>query len=333
MNARPARAPALRVRVLPRRAIGSRVVRRPWRCFQCEIRSGDAEVTDSADSTKGELFVCFTAHSFCVSFAPAAIGAASTGGHNGMRRTITSLTMALLVVGGFTEPIAIGAPAVHADIPPAVVPAPAGGTISGQVTDDQGAVIPGVTIQVLGAVTKTLGTGPEGRYLFTDLPDGSYRVSVNTGSPKPPTFSPFQNYPESIDVTSVAGQTGVDFVLPRPAIVTGTVRNEAGVPVPNAQIAGLALFQSVSTGPDGSISPPSIPELGRSPRRPPATSATHRRSATSGTSTRSMSTPLSAKSSPRISYSIRAARSVAAWSTPMASALRRRSYRQASSTR
>ena len=167
-----------------------------------------------------------------------------------MRRTISSLVMALLMVGGLMQPLGTAVRAVEAAAPaPAVTPS--GGTISGQVTDDRGAPIPGTQVQILGTFVQTVQTGADGAYSVAGLADGSYRVSVDTGHPKPPNFSPFRAFPELINVTSTVGQAGVDFELPRPAIITGTVRNEAGIAVPNAQIGGLDSFQYVVTGPDG----------------------------------------------------------------------------------
>ena len=160
--------------------------------------------------------------------------------------------MSLLVIGGVVQPMALSAPTVEAAPPPAVA-APAGGTISGLVTDDRGAPLGGVTVQSFGVFSQTTQTGPDGRYLFSGLSNGSYRLAVDSSVVQTPTFSPFVPYPSLVNVSSVVGQAGVDFELQRPAIVTGTVRDQAGVPVPNAQIGGIAnIFPpGVVTGPDG----------------------------------------------------------------------------------
>jgi hypothetical protein len=55
------------------------------------------------------------------------------------------------------------------------------GTISGTVTDESKGVLPGVAIEVVNAdtgVTRSLVTGPDGRYQALSLPPGTYRVTA-----------------------------------------------------------------------------------------------------------------------------------------------------------
>ena len=54
------------------------------------------------------------------------------------------------------------------------------GTIQGTVTDTTGASLPGVTVEARNEETnqgKTVVSGNDGRYIFLQLPPGSYRVS------------------------------------------------------------------------------------------------------------------------------------------------------------
>jgi hypothetical protein len=56
------------------------------------------------------------------------------------------------------------------------------GTVDGQVTDQSGAVIPGVTVELTGAHlqgTKTVVTGTDGRYRFLSLVPGDYSVTAS----------------------------------------------------------------------------------------------------------------------------------------------------------
>ena len=54
----------------------------------------------------------------------------------------------------------------------------AGGNITGTATDDQGGVMPGVTVTIQGAdLTQTFVTDGEGRYRFLDLAPGTYKVT------------------------------------------------------------------------------------------------------------------------------------------------------------
>ena len=54
-----------------------------------------------------------------------------------------------------------------------------GGNIYGTVTDEQGAVLPGVVVTINGSDrTQSVTTGPDGKYRFISLPPGSYKVST-----------------------------------------------------------------------------------------------------------------------------------------------------------
>ena len=53
------------------------------------------------------------------------------------------------------------------------------GTIQGVVRDSGGAPMSGAQIRALGdGVTVTTDAGPDGSYIFTDVPPGEYRVQV-----------------------------------------------------------------------------------------------------------------------------------------------------------
>src|SRR5215510_9446691 len=56
-----------------------------------------------------------------------------------------------------------------------------GADLSGTVTDESGAVLPGATVtvtQVETNLTRTTVTDPRGRYLAAALPPGSYRIAI-----------------------------------------------------------------------------------------------------------------------------------------------------------
>ena len=53
------------------------------------------------------------------------------------------------------------------------------GTVSGVVQDQQGGVLPGVTVTLAGSDrTLTFVTGEDGRYRFLNVPPGTYKVTA-----------------------------------------------------------------------------------------------------------------------------------------------------------
>ena len=60
------------------------------------------------------------------------------------------------------------------------------GTIQGMVLDPQGAVVPGAEVEVRNLDTnlkRTFTTGPDGRFVFLQLPPGRYRVGEKSTDP------------------------------------------------------------------------------------------------------------------------------------------------------
>src|SRR4051812_25295998 len=54
-----------------------------------------------------------------------------------------------------------------------------GGTLSGTITDEQGGVLPGVTVTISGSDRTTDGVSDEGgKYRFLNLAPGLYKVSL-----------------------------------------------------------------------------------------------------------------------------------------------------------
>ncbi|HEX2342593.1 MAG TPA: carboxypeptidase-like regulatory domain-containing protein, partial [Vicinamibacterales bacterium] len=57
--------------------------------------------------------------------------------------------------------------------------AQASGTVTGSVSDEQGGVLPGVTVTIVGNDrTATFVTEADGKYRFLNLPPGTYRITA-----------------------------------------------------------------------------------------------------------------------------------------------------------
>ena len=63
-------------------------------------------------------------------------------------------------------------------------------TLSGAITDDAGAPVPGASVTIkAGEVTRDVLTGDDGRFVIDDLPLGSAEVTVTSDGRKPRTFT------------------------------------------------------------------------------------------------------------------------------------------------
>ncbi|NMO19901.1 carboxypeptidase regulatory-like domain-containing protein [Pyxidicoccus fallax] len=85
-----------------------------------------------------------------------------------------------------------------------VLPSVPSYTVTGRVTDSDGAPIPGATVTVLDTPLSTLVTGTDGRYVYDGVPVGEYDVRVEAGG----CFEPVTRR------LVVAGPTTLDFTLP-----------------------------------------------------------------------------------------------------------------------
>jgi outer membrane receptor protein involved in Fe transport len=95
------------------------------------------------------------------------------------------------------------------------------GTIRGDVTDADGAPLPGVTITVTGerGVERVVTTGANGRYLIVSVPPGSYTVSAELSGMATRRF-------ENLRVT-IGGYAAADFQLTGEVSEEITVTSEA----------------------------------------------------------------------------------------------------------
>ena len=68
----------------------------------------------------------------------------------------------------------------------ASLPAPALGVVAGLVTDaDRGTPVAGASVALAGSGRPDVTTGPDGRYLFEDVPGGSYQLEITAGGYQP----------------------------------------------------------------------------------------------------------------------------------------------------
>jgi hypothetical protein len=111
--------------------------------------------------------------------------------------------------------------------------------VSGQVTDDGGNPVPGVTVTIDGQSTTT---GPDGRYLFDSVPVGEHTAVIT----EPPGFTITESPPPfTVPEDSETAITDVDFELTENPALSGTVASNG---------AGVAGVTVTASGPDGTLS-------------------------------------------------------------------------------
>lgn len=126
--------------------------------------------------------------------------------------------------------------------------------VSGRVTDDGGAPIAGVTVEIDGQTTTT---DANGAYLFDSVPVGTHTATITTPDGYTLVTSPA---PVEVPQGSETPITGVDFVVAANPALEGAV-TAAGIGVPGVTVTATGDGGTVSavTGADGSYRFPSLP--------------------------------------------------------------------------
>lgn len=136
---------------------------------------------------------------------------------------------------------------------PGVRKAPVGtGIISGRVTDaDTGMPLRRALVNLNGPMARAAYTDHEGRYRFTQLPNGTYFVMANPG-PNRASYQPIQfgeaapaagllTRGKPIELSDGTTLENVDIALYRTGVITGRVTDVYGEPVSRAQVSGWLL--------------------------------------------------------------------------------------------
>ena len=108
------------------------------------------------------------------------------------------------------------------------------GQISGRVTDESGAVLPGVTVTATQTATgqmRTTVTDAAGTYVLPNLPTGPYRLEA--------MLQGFRTYVQTGIVLQVAGTPSINVVLGIGALEQA-VTVEAAAPIVDVQSAGIS---------------------------------------------------------------------------------------------
>jgi len=106
--------------------------------------------------------------------------------------------------------------------------------LSGRVTDESGAVLPGVTVtmtQTATGLTRNVVTEANGDYVISNLPTGPYRLEVS--------LQGFRTYVQTGIVLQVAATPTINAVL-MVGSVAETVSVDAAAPLVDVKSAGIS---------------------------------------------------------------------------------------------
>jgi len=106
--------------------------------------------------------------------------------------------------------------------------------LNGRVTDESGAVLPGVTVTVTQTetgFTRTVVTGGDGNYVITALPTGPYMLEIS--------LTGFKSYEQTGLVLQVGATPTVNAALPV-GNLEETVSVEAATPLVDVRSAGIS---------------------------------------------------------------------------------------------
>jgi carboxypeptidase family protein len=124
------------------------------------------------------------------------------------------------------------------------------GTIRGTVRDQQGAVVPGVTVTIRQTDTnlvRTAATGAQGEYLVTNLPTGNYEVTAEIVAFNKSVRSGITlavNQDAVVDVTLTAGGLTETISVTSDASVLNTTTAEVGVRFDTTRVSELPVINS-----------------------------------------------------------------------------------------
>ena len=108
------------------------------------------------------------------------------------------------------------------------------GAINGKVTDQSGAVLPGVTVtvtQTATGLTRTVVTDGDGSYIVSNLPTGPYRLEAS--------LQGFRTYAQTGIVLQVRGTPTINVALALGDLAE-TVTVDAAAPLVDVKSAGIS---------------------------------------------------------------------------------------------
>jgi len=129
------------------------------------------------------------------------------------------------------------------------------GVISGVVQDSQGAVVPGAVVTVInqaqGAVFRQLETSPEGTFVITPVPPGTYTVTVEKPGFKKYTKTDVRVFAQDRvglpPITLELGAVGESITVEASAVTLQTVSAERSGVITGSQIVDLASMNRAFT--------------------------------------------------------------------------------------
>lgn len=152
-------------------------------------------------------------------------------------RRATGRLVAVLLLAAVTAAVSAQAPA--RDSAASLLPPVGKGRISGRITERDDVPVRRATVTVAGdmRLTRTVITDNDGRFVADQLPVGRFTVTAAKGGYPAMSFGARQPFRTGAGVFVAEGESvDTSFRLPRGAVITGTVRDEHGQPMPDVPL-------------------------------------------------------------------------------------------------
>jgi hypothetical protein len=155
-----------------------------------------------------------------------------------LNRLAAVTTCALVVVAGMTT-TRVTAQVPARDSAATLLPPAGKGRISGRITERDDVPVRRATVTIAGdmRLTRTAVTDTDGRFSVAELPVGRFTVTATKAGHPTMSFGARQPFRTGAGVFLAEGESvDTSFRLPRGAVITGTVRDEHGNPMPDVPL-------------------------------------------------------------------------------------------------
>lgn len=155
------------------------------------------------------------------------------------RHTLATIVTSVMLVLAAVPTVSVTAQVPTRDTAQSVLPPQGKGRISGRITERDDVPVRRATVTVTGdmRLTRTALTDTDGRFVIDQLPVGRFTVTATKAGHPAMSFGARQAFRPGAGVFVTEGESvDTSFRFPRGAVITGTVRDEHGNPMPDVPL-------------------------------------------------------------------------------------------------